>query len=67
MKAKATEQDLDELSEPPRSTAFELLWLLRESGHSEELAVRLALRGAHEAHAARLDGGGPAPAPFHPA
>jgi hypothetical protein len=56
LKTTLTERDLDELSEPTRSTAFELLWLLRESGHSEDLAIRLALRGAHEAHTNRWGG-----------
>lgn len=56
MKDTLTERDLEELSEPTRSTAFELLWLLRESGHSEELAVRLAFRGAQEADATRRGG-----------
>lgn len=56
MNATLTERDLDELSEPTRSTALELLWLLRESGHSEDLAVRLAFRGAQEAHATRRGG-----------
>lgn len=56
MKTTLTEEDLDELSEPARSTAFELFWLLRESGHSEALAIHLALRGAHEAQTDRPRG-----------
>jgi hypothetical protein len=57
VKTTLTEQDLDDLSEPTRSAAFEILWLLRESGYSEELALRLALRGAHEAQANVQAGG----------
>jgi hypothetical protein len=51
-----TERDLEQLSEPTRSKALELFWLLRESGHSDELAIRLALRGAHEAQPRRQGG-----------
>jgi hypothetical protein len=51
-----TERDLEQLSEPTRSTALELFWLLRESGYTEELAIRLALRGAHEAQTQRQGG-----------
>lgn len=58
MKTARTERDLDELSEPMRSTAFELLWLLRESGYSEDLAIHLALRGAQESQTDRRGGGG---------
>lgn len=43
-----TERDLEDLSEPTRSTALEFLWLLRENGYSEELALRLAFHGACE-------------------
>jgi hypothetical protein len=48
METILTERDLEELSEPARSVAFEFLWLLRESGHSEEFALRLAMHGAYE-------------------
>ncbi|MEO8182059.1 MAG: hypothetical protein ABI895_24760 [Deltaproteobacteria bacterium] len=57
MKTSLTEKDLDELSEPTRTTALQLLWLLRESGHSEELALRLALRAAREAEMDPQNGG----------
>jgi hypothetical protein len=58
VKSTPTERDLDGLSEPTRSRAFELLWLLRESGCSEELAIRLAVLGAQEAPSARPGGSG---------
>jgi hypothetical protein len=51
MNALLSERDLDALSEPARAKAFEFLGLLRESGHSEQLALGLALRGAREAEA----------------
>jgi hypothetical protein len=60
METTLTERDLEELSEPARSTAFEFLWLLRESGYSDDLALRLALRGACEADA---DAAAPEPEP----
>lgn len=63
MKTRLTEHDLDELSEPTRSTAFELFWLLRESGYSEDLAIRLAWREAHEAQMNGHGGGFQAVAP----
>jgi hypothetical protein len=48
MTTRLTERDLNDLPEPTRSKAFELLWLLRESGLSEKLAIELAWRGARE-------------------
>jgi hypothetical protein len=48
METILTERDLEDLSEPTRSVAFEFLWLLRECGHSEEFALRLAMHGAYE-------------------
>jgi hypothetical protein len=57
VKTTLTERDLEDLPEPTRSAAFEILWLLREGGYSEDLALRLALRGAHEAQANAPPGG----------
>lgn len=48
-----SETDLDDLPEPTRSRALELLWLLREGGHAEHAALELARRGA-QAEAVRL-------------
>ena len=57
MDALLSERDLEELSEPARTKAFEFLGLLRESGYPEQLALGLALRGARDAEVSLRESG----------
>jgi hypothetical protein len=51
-----SEADLEDLPEPTRSRALELLWLLREGGHAERAALELARHGAQAEAVRRRDG-----------
>lgn len=55
--SKPTEQDLQRLAEPTRSTALDQYRKLIEAGHSREQAAEMAFRQAEEWEASRAPGG----------
>ncbi len=61
--SKPTEQDLERLAEPTRSTALDQFRRLIEAGHSREQAAEMAFRQAEEWEASRAPQGSTAGEP----